>query len=424
MQAQQSQWMETIVDPTLRTYEGEQDGQEEEEGKDNSTPAGSVSLSTDGSHHEVPASTHHLVDESEQLIEAHLVVVPPDGRGIEERDLAGGAAAERILVMAEPADAPCLCVPRTKGSTWLCFGIVIATLLAAIAIAGIVCGSGSCSRSSDQTPNSEEELVSSGSPINTTPYPTPIMASTPSPTSVPTLAPVSDSPTLAPTTILPALNLPNYTLQTISQDQYSPQAKAYFWFEKSYSLVNLEDMEQWCKHQLFGLATLFYALEGSTWDGKDRQNWLKDDLSECEWATYKTAIACDNLDRVVFISLMDFEKDAFYGTIPPEIELLPSLRSIQIDNAGYTEALGNVLPTEIGNLQHLKQVRFAQNRLGGTLLILDNSLAYLTQIATLDLQNNDLSGTLTTELGLLTSLTSLYLNGTSFGGRFLQNPDC
>ena len=156
----------------------------------------------------------------------------------------------------------------------------------------------------------------------------------------------------------------------------------------------------------YGLATLFYSLNGDSWLSMDENNtesaWLSG-LDECLWAYY----SCDNeTNTTTASSFKSNAKDGRQlsaggaqlelvdrvtaGTLPPEVSLLSSLQGLKIyqtpTNTSFGLGIQGTLPTEIG---------------------------LMTNLVALHLQNNNLVGTIPSELGMLTRLQTLSLYSNS-----------
>jgi len=132
------------------------------------------------------------------------------------------------------------------------------------------------------------------------------------------------------------------------------------------------------------------------------------------------------------------------GTLPPELQNLPALSLLRIENNSLTgsipEELGNMstifefgdmststfatlnlagnslsgsIPSELGNLTGLTTLNLNNNSLTGSI---PPELGQLSNLATLSLNNNSLSGPIPSELGNLSSLSNLYLQWNSLSG--------
>jgi len=264
------------------------------------------------------------------------------------------------------------------------------------------------------------------------------------------------SPTMAPTLSWRAelLNLlPQYSVRVITDDDTSPQARAFQW------LLNdpfVEEYPSWRIVQRFALATFYYSTDGQNWF--NNENWTSYEVHECNWyyryyqifeATEadepgvdstpqdywpgRPWLACQTDDSTTNVSSNNIindtsgstNKEAYKwlfldatglsGTIPKEISLLSSLISIRL-SANF---LQGSLPTEIGVLTDLQgDVVFTSNELTGEL---PREIGQLSKLQVgLGLGRNLMHGSLPTELGLLTNLISFEASDNAFGGHLLR----
>jgi len=79
----------------------------------------------------------------------------------------------------------------------------------------------------------------------------------------------------------------------------------------------------------------------------------------------------------------------------------------------YNNNLRGTIPTEIGQLTNLSALYLSNNSLSGTIPI---EIGQLTNLSALYLFNNSLRGTIPTEIGKLTNLSALYLFNNSLSG--------
>ena len=82
----------------------------------------------------------------------------------------------------------------------------------------------------------------------------------------------------------------------------------------------------------------------------------------------------------------------------------------------YDNQLSGELPAELGNLTNLRELHLYENELSGAL---PESLGNLTSLRDLILDENDFSGGLPSSLGNLTNLELLYLDRTQLSGNTL-----
>jgi len=226
--------------------------------------------------------------------------------------------------------------------------------------------------------------------------------------------------------------LPKYTIVAL-EDAKSPQRKAYDWLlaDPSFSLF-----PDWRKLQRFALACLFYSLGGDGWSSKT--GWLDYEHHECQWETFsyeklmlakdffltsfhpfENAVDESVIDQVYHDnpcydrSLNDSSLDGEYrylwhvgnnldGTLPPELCLLTSLRSILL---GLTRIHG-ALPATIGKLSELETISIMKTQMND----IPSEIGLLTNLKALMVIENEVGGTIASELGRLEKLQLLTLD--------------
>jgi len=207
-----------------------------------------------------------------------------------------------------------------------------------------------------------------------------------SPTREPTPAPTR-SPTPRPTQVNFTIILPEYSLQSISENPWSPQSLASDWITSEPSFDSLTSPELL---QLFALATFYYSTGGGDWEGDS--GWLDPSVSPCSW----TSLFCSG-GKVTSLS---FLKEGLSGPIPPEIGILTALRRITLKDG----ALVGQIPEQIGWLPELQMLDLESNRLTGTI---PESVGQLTKLTDLDFELNELTGKIPTTIGNLSDLQIL-----------------
>jgi len=98
------------------------------------------------------------------------------------------------------------------------------------------------------------------------------------------------------------------------------------------------------------------------------------------------------------------------GVVPATLAGLTYLRSVDLSRNSLQGTLSGAMFREMRDLEHLV---LSANRISGTL---PSEIGLLTKLQTLNLDHNMLSGPLPTELGLLRNLRSLRLEFNEFGG--------
>eukprot|EP01018_Ginkgo_biloba_P027838 Gb_41151 [translate_table: standard] len=188
----------------------------------------------------------------------------------------------------------------------------------------------------------------------------------------------------------------------------------------------VEDQETLLSFKDFIRSDPYYALEN--WNSK---------FSLCNW----TGVSC-NMERVVglnltgmglegylspflanlsFLTTLDLSNNTFHGHIPPQLGRLVRLRELWL---GVNELDGSI-PTSLGNCQNLRILFLSKNMLTGSIptslmgctnlvqeamlsrVQFPPSLGNLSALTALELSVNQLQGHIPAELGLLTQLQSL-----------------
>ncbi|CAB9509180.1 Leucine Rich Repeat [Seminavis robusta] len=236
-------------------------------------------------------------------------------------------------------------------------------------------------------------------------------------------------------------NAPNSTWDSIQDNLDSPQYKAYNWLTLDPSL---HLYETWQKEQRFALATFYYAFNGPKWRFKDpltQNEWLSYETNECEWGVYlpKTTdnhhVICNDDDIVRLISVT--EQGGLKGSVPLELSLLGSLQGLDLSDNVLQTNLTNLLPIihmpewfqsleaihctncrlegslppELWDWTNLRVLWLQENSLTGTI---STAIQQLSRLRALELFDNKLSGPIPSEVGLVTSLKNLGLRLNSF----------
>jgi Leucine-rich repeat (LRR) protein len=164
--------------------------------------------------------------------------------------------------------------------------------------------------------------------------------------------------------------------------------------------------------QTFVMATFYYALGGDGWTNSE--NWLSSQSHVCDWE----GITCDNSNddndnsdndgetgdsgpsgtgNITALNLAS--NNLVGGPIPGNaLAQLRSLRELDMSNNALTRKIPNGLYALTDSLQVLN---LAGNQLSGTI---SDRMGELTQLTTLRLDNNELSGRIPTTLANLPNL--------------------
>jgi len=228
--------------------------------------------------------------------------------------------------------------------------------------------------------------------------------------------------------------IPEETLQAVTQNASSPQGLALQWLSQDPQLL-VYSQERLL--QRFVLATLYHATGGPKWT--EHSNWLSYDLHECQWTNrqswgdlwgryYVNIPPCQNEhgdddDDEVFHKLQDLQEADQEGVIPNDDDQSEqSTLTNRHHNTSATTAatresefyrrlwiqennLIGAVPPEIYLLTHLKYMDLSINQ--GLAISIPTSIGQLSKLQDLRLEAGSLSGTLPSELGLLSQLTFL-----------------
>ncbi len=87
--------------------------------------------------------------------------------------------------------------------------------------------------------------------------------------------------------------------------------------------------------------------------------------------------------------------------------------AVEIDNTGEEDGLWGTIPTQLGNLTALTTLDISDNRIRGSI---PTQIGSLTALTSLDLSDNRFRGSIPTQIGSLTALTSLDLSDNKLTG--------
>ena len=229
------------------------------------------------------------------------------------------------------------------------------------------------------------------------------------------------------------LLLPTDTWNAIEEsDLSSPQSQAYQWLLED---PNFPDVQDWQKFHRFSLATFYFAFEGPKWPSLTQKRWLNEQ-NECNWFSQEFFLeeevgfnenpagagnisdfsVCNKDGRYRVLSLRSVWGIYFITgnniglliTMPTDIELIASLEELSIENSVLFSSLDDLLdPPYLARLPNLTKISLFQNGLTGTLT---TNIGVLTQLVHLNLSRNNLQGSIPNDLTLLTSLEELHLD--------------
>ena len=147
------------------------------------------------------------------------------------------------------------------------------------------------------------------------------------------------------------------------------------------------------------LVSLYDATNGPNWSNS--ANWLSDEPLNTWYG-----VITDASGRVI---RLDLRRNQLSGRIPSEIGSLSKLTEMKL---GANQLSGNI-PAEIGRLSELTYLSLDDNHLTGEI---PPEIGRLSNLSELYLGDNQLTGHMPPELGNLTSLTALHLKGSRLSG--------
>ncbi|CAB9516350.1 Leucine Rich Repeat [Seminavis robusta] len=235
---------------------------------------------------------------------------------------------------------------------------------------------------------------------------------------------------------------PNYTIQGM-EDPESPQCKSLDWLLDDPDLMEYVDLE-WRVKQRFALVALFHSTNGFNWTYND--NWLSYSHHECFWYAsgsipFELPGSGDNYFRGEYqnpchlpindtiangtmeatnLIVEDPTQGAYKqlwlhmngleGQLPEEIYWLTNLKTKSL----FLNTLDEPISSQIGHLQDLEAAIFSFTDVTGTLpteigMLSDNLAFFLSE-------QMQLSGTLPTEIGMLSRVDTLLMDSNHFLG--------
>jgi Leucine-rich repeat (LRR) protein len=178
------------------------------------------------------------------------------------------------------------------------------------------------------------------------------------------------------------------------RDKTSPQFKAAKWLNDD------ERLKMYSKARIlqrFSLATFFFSTGGPTsWVTKDR--WLSSS-HECTW--FSASPISQNICKNGTLKHLYMQQNGLGGSLPEEMYLLSDLAvlSFQANTIG-----GKFTNKQFHTLSKVETIDFTANLFTGTI---PTEIGLITSLRILHLGQNGFKGTLPSELGLLTSVTAL-----------------
>lgn len=155
------------------------------------------------------------------------------------------------------------------------------------------------------------------------------------------------------------------------------------------------------------VALLYFSTGGEGW--QQQYNFLKEE-SICDWnlSSQQTmqGVFCDDDLKVKHLLLAE---NKLGGTIPSELSLLQSLRSLDLSQ----NYIDGEIPTKLGQLDGLQELNLMSNKINGRI---PSALGSLSSLSSLDISSNFLSGSIPSDLGMLLNLESLSMGDNRLTG--------
>ena len=153
---------------------------------------------------------------------------------------------------------------------------------------------------------------------------------------------------------------------------------------------------------VLALFKLHTSLGGAHW--RTPANWLQQ-TELCQPGVKLTGVRC----RARAVDVINLSDNDLAGTLPTQIGVLTTLQELRL-NSG---SISGTLPTQLARLSNLRVLSAHSNRITGTL---PTQTARLGELNVLDLDDNSLSGTLPAFVGHLEKLKRLELHANSLSG--------
>jgi hypothetical protein len=192
------------------------------------------------------------------------------------------------------------------------------------------------------------------------------------------------------------------------EDPDSPQSQALAWiYTDCAGLPDEKVVQRWA------LASFYFGTNGDNWVVKD--GWLQPQ-SECSWY----GVSC--LDGVV--TKLELEQNRLAGFLVPEIAVLKKylyVMSLGNDYDSPTDERNSFimpLPLVLSELSYLTFLNL--ENVGLISSIPENFFTHLTQLQSLYMNNNDITGTLPRSIKQLASIKVLWLGGNNMDGSIIS----
>lgn len=195
-------------------------------------------------------------------------------------------------------------------------------------------------------------------------------------------------------------------------DSLSPSGKAFNWLVQNKTAnPDLDSLQNETIVQRYALAAVYYSAGGESW--VDSTNWLSS-ADVCDWfSSAESGSGCGVEGQTVFTTLQ-LDINNVKGEIPFELSLLEELSKISIQNpVGTDQYLKGTFPSNIGTLTSLTSLVLSGNQFSSGIPL---EIGLCTSLNLLDLSNNGMNGEIPTSLSALANLTVLNLEGNFFTG--------
>lgn len=222
-------------------------------------------------------------------------------------------------------------------------------------------------------------------------------------TAPPNENPFQDDPKIARLYSILEPIAPSGFYMTDPAEEALPEYRAWKWLsERDMSIdTNRAFTPDWKIVERYVLAIFFYATNGGDWDN------AYDFLSNspvCDWKgqdDFQNGVRFCSEEGSV--TMLHIEENGIEGSIPTYLGLLSNLSSLDLPG----NLISGTIPKELSKLTKLTaRLDLSGNQLTGTL---SPSLGNLTDLTELRLNENRLVGAIPTEIALMTSLTALNL---------------
>ena len=178
--------------------------------------------------------------------------------------------------------------------------------------------------------------------------------------------------------------------------------------------------------QRYVVAKIYFQQEGDAWLECSNPSYSLDAEPTCDTPAYNAALAgdvwldesheCDwafiTCNTDMCITKIEVDDNKVGGTLVNEIDYLPMLEVYTMD--GDPNEIVGTIPTQFGNLTHLRILDLDENGLTGS----TPEEIYVTAkgMEQFDLDSNLLTGTISTLIGTITDLVFVQLFNNTIGG--------